>query len=74
MNIPKTAHKFDFEQTVEVHDDSYPPTVQIVAKLVGPCCSKHNAPYYGAVHGGDHFTLCEGLLAPLSPAAKRKMD
>ena len=69
-------HKYAFEQRVEVQaesDNHYPPTVEVVAKLPGRC-TKHDAPYYGCVHGDGHYRFCEAVLTPLSPTNRRKMN
>jgi hypothetical protein len=75
MSTRTTPHRFALEQMLEVQDDKYPSVVQVVALVPGDHrCAKHDALFYGCVHSGDHFTLCEELLKPLSPANRRKMN
>ena len=71
--MSERKHKFAHEQRLEVQDDEGPPTVEVVALLPGHC-TEHDAPYYGCVHGGDHFTICEECLKPLSPTNRSKLN
>lgn len=67
------SHKFAHEQRVEVQGDDFPPVVEVVA-LLPDKCEEHGAPYYGCVHGGDHFRFCEEVLKPLSPTNRSKLN
>ena len=71
--MSERKHQYAREQRVEVHSDDLPPTVEVVALLPGHC-SEHDAPYYGCVHSGDHFRICEELLKPLSPTNRSKLN
>lgn len=73
MTTEKRPHKFAHEQRVEVQSEGYPPVVEVVALLPGKC-TKHDAPYYGCVHSGDHFRFCEEVLKPLSPTNRSKLN
>jgi len=67
-------HKFEREQRVQYEGpEEFPPVMEVAALLPG-YCTTHDAPYYGCVHGGDHFTVCEVHLKPLSDAHKRRMN
>lgn len=68
-----TEHKFACEQRVEVQDDAYPPTVEVVVLLPGHC-AEHHAPLYGCTHGDSHFSFCEEVLKPLSSTNRSKLN
>lgn len=71
--MDQRQHKFAREQRVEVQDAEFPVVVEIVA-LLPECCEAHGAPFYGCVHSGDHFTICEEALKPLTSTSRRKMN
>lgn len=66
-------HRFAREQHVEVQDGEYPSTVEVVALLPGRC-AEHDAPLYGCVHNGDHYSFCEEKLTALSPTNRSKLN
>lgn len=75
MSVPAgNPHSFAQEQRVELHHPDYPVlTVEVVA-LLSDRCTPHDAPVYGCVHNGDHFTVCEHQLKALSPTNRKKLN
>jgi hypothetical protein len=73
ISTHQPQHKFVCEQVVEVDCDSYNGLVQICVLLQGTC-EAHSAPMYGCSAGDLHFSFCEVLVKPLSPALRRSMN
>jgi hypothetical protein len=71
--MPK--HRFVHGQRLTVvNDDVLEGQPVEVAALLDHRCSVHNALCYGCIMSGDHISICEEQLAPMTSSQKRKLN